>query len=141
MSFTSPTTGTDPTIGATSSSSSSTSATGGLSDDTFLQLMTAELQDQDPLDSSNDPTQYITQLAQFTSMEQESNTAQSTAQLATEQQTSAALAMIGQTASYTDANGNTQTGAVQSVDLTSTGPTLTIGGTPGISYSNVTEVS
>jgi flagellar basal-body rod modification protein FlgD len=141
MSFTSPATGTTSTTGTTTNSASSAVSNSALSDNTFLQLMTAELRDQNPLDTSNDPTQYVTQLAQFTSLEQQTNTAQSAARLATQQETTAALTMIGKTATYVNSSGSAQTGTVESVDLTSTGPTLTIGGTPGIAYSNVTEVS
>jgi len=35
----------------------------------FLQLLVAQLQNQDPLDPS-DPTQFVTQLAQFTQVQQ-----------------------------------------------------------------------
>lgn len=142
MSDITPTTTTTSATNSTSGSTSSTSATPNVNENEFLQLMIAELQNQDPMSaSSTDPTEYVTQLAQFTALEQQTNTAQSTAQSANEQETSGALAMLGQTVSYTDSNGNTYTGAVQQVDLTSSGPTLTVDGTSGIPYSSVTEVS
>lgn len=41
----------------------------------FLQLLVAQLKNQDPLNPS-DPTQFITQLAQFQQLEQSMNTGQ-----------------------------------------------------------------
>ncbi len=37
---------------------------------TFLKLLVAQVQNQDPMNPSQDPTQYVTQLAQFSSLEQ-----------------------------------------------------------------------
>src|SRR6201985_3968897 len=90
------------------SSTSNTSATSSLlNKDQFLQLMMAELQNQNPMSpNSSDPTQYVTELAQFTSLEQQTNTAQSTAQSATATQASQALALLGHTVSYIDPAGN-----------------------------------
>jgi flagellar basal-body rod modification protein FlgD len=143
MSTTPITTGTTGTPGTTLSPSSSTSGTSSiLSKDQFLQLMMAELQNQDPMSpSSSDPTQYITELAQFTSLEQETNTAQSTAQSASADQSASALELLGHTVTYTDSSGNTGTGTVQKVDFTSAGPSLTIDGESGIDPTGVTEVS
>ena len=108
----------------------------------FLQLMMAQLKAQNPLDpSSNDPSQMIQELAQFTSLEQQTNTAQSAAQSAASQQTSTALALLGHTVSYVDSSGVSQSGTVQKVSITPTGPTLTIGGVAGIDPVSVSEVS
>ncbi len=59
------------TTGASSSSSSSaTSATDKLANEqTFLQLFVSQLQNQDPLNPA-DGTQFVTQLAQFSQLEQ-----------------------------------------------------------------------
>src|SRR5579875_1548845 len=62
----------------TSSSSSSSPATSSASATTvdynsFLQLMVQELQNQDPTNPS-DPTQYLSQLASFSNVEQAVNT-------------------------------------------------------------------
>jgi flagellar basal-body rod modification protein FlgD len=114
-----------------------------LSSNEFLQLMMTELENQDPLSpSSSDPTQYLTELAQMTSVEQETNTAQSTAESATEQSVSQAVGLIGDTVSYKDqTTGDEVTGTVNSVQITSSGPTLTIDGTAGVDPSIVTNVS
>jgi flagellar basal-body rod modification protein FlgD len=124
-------------------STNSTSGTGSLlNKDQFLQLMMAQLQNQNPMSpNSSDPTQYVTELAQFTSLEQQTNTAQSTAQSAQANQATQALALLGHTVSYIDPSGNSGTGVVQKVDFTSSGPTLTVNGVSGIQPSGVSEVS
>jgi flagellar basal-body rod modification protein FlgD len=128
--------------GTSGDSISNNSAT-TLSSNQFLQLMMTELENQDPLSpSSSDPTQYLTELAQMTSVEQETNTAQSTAESATEQAVSQAVGLIGDTVSYKDqTTGDVVTGAVNSVQITSTGPTLTIDGVSGVDPSIVTNVT
>lgn len=107
----------------------------------FLDLMMVQLTHQDPT-SPSDPTQYLSELAQMTQVEQETNTAQSTAQSAMAQAVSAAVALIGHSVNYTDqSTGQTVSGTVQKVAITSNGPTLTIGGVTGVAPASVTEVS
>ena len=134
----------DPTTSTTTtqSTSSSTSGTGSLTldKDSFLKLMMVELQHQDPLQPT-DPTQYINELSQMTTLEQTTNMAASEAKAATQQSTVAALQLLGHSVTYSDSSGNTQSGTVQKVQLTSTGPTLTIDGIGGIDPSSVNEVS
>jgi flagellar basal-body rod modification protein FlgD len=112
----------------------------GLGENDFLQLMMMQLQNQDPLNPS-DPTQYLSELANFSTLEQETNIASSSATTASEQSTAAALGLLGHTVSYTDSSGATQSGAVTKIDFTSSGPTLTIGGQTGITLGAITEVS
>jgi flagellar basal-body rod modification protein FlgD len=58
---------------ATSSSSSTTTpATPPVTENMFLQLLVAQLQNQDPTNPT-DSTQFVTQLAQFQTMEQSLN--------------------------------------------------------------------
>ncbi|MGO9751576.1 MAG: flagellar hook capping FlgD N-terminal domain-containing protein [Solirubrobacteraceae bacterium] len=125
------------TPGTTLSNPSATA----LGSNEFLDLMMVQLTHQDPT-SPTDPTQFMSELAQFTSVEQETDTAQSTAQSASAEAVSAAVGLIGHTINYTDPTTNkTVTGAVQSVQITSSGPTLTVGGVAGIAPSTVTQVS
>jgi flagellar basal-body rod modification protein FlgD len=127
----------------TSGDSVANSSATSLSSNQFLQLMMTELENQDPLSpSSSDPTQYLTELAQMTQVEQETNTAQSTAESATEQAVSQAVGLIGDTVSYKNqTTGDLVSGTVNSVQITSAGPTLTIDGIAGVDPSIVTNVS
>ena len=111
-----------------------------LGENDFLKLMMDQLQNQDPLNPS-DPTQYMSELASFSSLEQETQIASSTASASTQQASSSALGLLGHTVSYQDSNGVTQTGTVSKVDFTSSGPTLTVGTTPGIGLGSVLEAS
>ena len=122
----------------TPTTTSGTTSTSGMGESDFLQLMMDQLQNQDPLDPS-DPTQFLGELAQFTSLEQQTNIATTTASTATQQSNASALALLGHTVSYTDSNGAVQSGAVSKVDFSSSGPTLTISGISGISLGSVTE--
>jgi flagellar basal-body rod modification protein FlgD len=144
MSFTSPTTGatgTTSTTGTTATNSSSSNLP--ITQDQFLEMLMAELKNQNPMNpNSSDPMQFVEELAQFTSVEQETNTAESTSTIASGQNTASAVALLGYNVNYTDpTTGATDSGTVQSVDITSSGPTLTINGTSGIAPSSVTEVS
>ncbi|MEL6479469.1 MAG: flagellar hook capping FlgD N-terminal domain-containing protein [Pseudomonadota bacterium] len=70
-----PTTGTAPLQPVETTSSASEDATSALASDfdTFLQLLTAQLRNQDPLEPV-DSTQFVEQLASFSSVEQQIRT-------------------------------------------------------------------
>jgi flagellar basal-body rod modification protein FlgD len=145
-----------PTAAATNKTGSATSSTGSatssaeteptnpkgeLGKNAFLQLMVAQLQAQNPLEPSNG-TEYISELAQFSQLEQTTNIAQSSTQSVAAQRVAQAVGLIGHTVSYTDpSTGATHSGPVQSVEITTAGATLTIEGTPGIELAGVTEVA
>lgn len=117
-----------------------TPASDGLGETQFLTLMMDQLKAQDPL-SPDDPTQFLSELANFSSLEQENSISASSQQTASEQASAAALGLLGKSVSYTDSTGATQTGTVNKVDFTQSGPELTIGTATGIGLSSVTEVS
>jgi flagellar basal-body rod modification protein FlgD len=123
-----------------SATQSGSGPTLGMND--FLTLMVGELKNQNPLNpSSQDPSQSLAQIAQFTMLEQITNLAQSSEQSAKGQQLSQGVSLIGHTVSYTAADGSTQSGIVQSVQTGGSGPTLTVGGTAGIDPTTVNQVS
>jgi flagellar basal-body rod modification protein FlgD len=128
-------TGTQGTSGTTMSNPSS-----NLGENDFLILMMAQLKNQDPL-SPSDPTQYLSELAGFSSLEQQTKIAGSTASAATQQASSSALSLLGRTVGYNDANGNPTSGTVTKVDFSSSGPLLTIGTATGIPLSSITEAT
>ena len=102
--------------------------------------MMVQMKNQDPL-NPQDPSAYLGQLAQLTSVEQQTNIAQSALQTAQAQNTGTALQLLGHNVTYLDPQGNSVTGVVQKVDFTSTGPALTINGVGGISPAAVNQVS
>jgi flagellar basal-body rod modification protein FlgD len=116
------------------SSQSTTNKNGILGKDDFLKILVGEMSHMDPMSAnSQDPTQSIAQMAQFSIVEQLANLTQANAK-------SSGIAMLGKTATYNDPNGGTQQGVVQSVDTSGGEPTLTIGDKSGIALSAVTAV-
>lgn len=103
-------------------------ASSGINANTFLQLLVAQLQYQDPNDPS-DPTQYLTQTASFEEVEQLDSLQTSVQALTTQQQVTSGIGMLGQqvTASV-GTDGSTVSGVVSAVQLASTGPVLTVAG-------------
>ncbi len=137
MSVSAPST-TDSTIGPSQPSSAGSSMAGSLKEGDFLNLMMDQMKNQDPLNPS-DPTQYMSELASFSSLDEQIQIQESSSQSASDQAASSALQMLGQNVNYTDSNGNSGSGTVSAVDFTSGGPTLTVGGTSGISLSEITS--
>jgi flagellar basal-body rod modification protein FlgD len=127
--------------GTEASSATPENPNGELGKNDFLKLMVAQLQAQNPLEPTND-TEYIAELAQFSQLEQTTNIAQTSSQAAVSQQVAQAVGLIGHTVSYTDpTTGASTQGKVQTVEIGSAGPTLTVEGTAGIEPSSITEVS
>jgi len=60
---------TSPAAGSSTSSTSSSSSSSAPTEQMFLQLLVAQLQNQDPLNPT-DSTQFVSQLAQFSELEQ-----------------------------------------------------------------------
>ena len=107
----------------------------------FLKLMVAQLQAQNPLEPTSD-TQYVSELAQFSQLEQTTNLAQSNTEQAGAARTAQAVQLIGHKVSYTDpSTGATVQGTVESVEITSSGAALTIEGVAGIEPGAISEVS
>jgi flagellar basal-body rod modification protein FlgD len=99
----------------------------------FLKLMIAQLQAQDPLQPAN-TNEYVSELAQFTQVEQTTN-------LANASELSGAVQLIGRVVSYTAASGATTTGTVQGVQSNASGTTVTVEGVPGVKLTSITEVN
>jgi len=116
-----------------SSPNTVTSPTSATSDkNLFLKLMVEQLKQQDPMNPT-DGNQWLTQMAQFNSVEQLTNLVSSNAQ-------TQAVGLLGKTASYQDGAGGIAQGTVSSVSMSSGAPTLTIDGTPNIAVSSITQV-
>jgi flagellar basal-body rod modification protein FlgD len=125
--------GTATSTGGTATGTAPGNSSLNVNETQFLQLMVDQLQHQDPLNPSN-PTDFVAQLAQLTSVEQQTNTATNT-------QNSEYVALLGRTVTYNKADGTVASGLVQQVNLSSSGATLTVAGVNGIPVHNVTSVS
>jgi flagellar basal-body rod modification protein FlgD len=128
MSTTSPITGTSGT--SASGLNSTDTATGGtqqtLTQNNFLQLLVAQMENQDPTNPQSD-TEMAAQMAQFTSLTQSSAMSASLSALQ-------ANSLIGSTVTVqTDSTGDTAKGVVQAVNLgansTDGTPQIVINGT------------
>lgn len=141
----------------TSTSTTSTTATSGTSstnttlenstgEDTFLTLLVAQLKNQDPT-SPMDSQAFVTELAQFNSVEQMLGLKQAVQGEATMQETSAAVAMLGKNVTYAvPATGTTPSttasGSVASVNVDTTNNTVSLQiGTQQVPISEVTSVA
>jgi flagellar basal-body rod modification protein FlgD len=117
----------------TANTQSSNASAGILGKDDFLKLFVAQMQNQDP-SSSQDPSQSMQQMAQFSEIEQITN-------LVTQQNQASAVGLIGKTVTYSDKTG-VHTGAVETVNTSAKGaPTLTVAGTAGVDPSTITQVA
>src|SRR5437764_14654009 len=96
---------TNPTA-TTASATAATPATSAskslLDKDAFLKMMMVQLEHQDPLQPS-DPSQFIGQLSQLTTLEQTTNIAASRAKAATAENTVAEHVLLNHTVTYTTA--------------------------------------
>jgi flagellar basal-body rod modification protein FlgD len=116
---------------AAAANTTPTNPKGELGQNDFLKLMIAQLQAQDPLNPGN-TNEYVTELAQFTQVEQTTN-------LANASELSGAVQLIGRTVNYSAAGGG-GTGQVESIQSSSSGTTVTVGGKSGITLASITEV-
>ncbi len=105
---------------------------GVLGQNDFLKLMIAQLQAQNPLEPGNS-NEYLSELAQFTQVEQMTN-------MANANELSGAVQMIGRKVSYNASSGQGATGTVESVQSSASGTTVTVEGTSGIALSAITNV-
>ncbi|MFK5979818.1 MAG: flagellar hook assembly protein FlgD [Rhizobiaceae bacterium] len=106
-------------IGATNtnqyvtSQESSASKNDNVDYDTFLQLLVAQLKNQDPTEPS-DPAEFLSQLASFSGVEQQIQMNTKLDSLLTGSQLGQATNLIGKTITF---NGGTANGVVSSVHL------------------------
>jgi flagellar basal-body rod modification protein FlgD len=118
------TSATDSTSKSSSSTSSTTSST-GVDYNTFLQLLIAEMKNQDPTNPM-DTSQYMSQFAQLSSVEQAMQTNTKLDALLSSQSLSQANGLIGKTVSFTDSTGASFSGKVASVSINSDGSIATL---------------
>lgn len=100
---------------------------GELGKQDFLQLLVAQLRNQDPLRPMED-REFITQLAQFRTLETMINLEERVQALAAVQVFSQATALIGKTVEAQLADGTRVVGVVTEVSLTGDSPRLLVDG-------------
>lgn len=98
-----------------------------LGKDAFMKMMIESLRQQDPSNAA-DSKEFVQQLSQMTSLEQITNMATATANLATEQREARAVGMLGKTVGYLASDGLRVEGVVEAVDRSSGSPLLKVGG-------------
>lgn len=120
---------TQPTAlsGLSAGASNGLSTTSSDDYDMFLQLLVAQLKYQDPMNPT-DSTQFLSQNAQFTSLQKMEQLTASMGQLVTAQMTFGAAGLIGQQVTYSDATGAVASGTATGVTFSASGPSLTVDG-------------
>ncbi|VIO66110.1 Basal-body rod modification protein FlgD [Bradyrhizobium ivorense] len=108
-----------------SSASSSTKSTSTVDYNTFLQLLIAEMKNQDPTNPM-DTSQYMSQFAQLSSVEQAMQTNSKLDALLSSSALSQADGLIGRTVSFTDTTGASVTGKIASVSINTDGAVATL---------------
>jgi len=120
------TSATDTTsTGYSANSSTKTTSTNGVDYNTFLQLLVAEMKNQDPTNPM-DTAQYMSQFAQLSTVEQAMQTNAKLDALLSSQSLSQADGLIGKTVSFTDSTGASFSGKVVSISINSDGSIATL---------------
>jgi flagellar basal-body rod modification protein FlgD len=88
----------------------------------------------------SDSSEWIGQMAQFSQLEQVSNTASTTQKIADTLNRNGSLGLIGHAVTYLDDAGGTHDGTVQTVDVAGGLTSLTVDGVAGIDSGQVTQV-
>jgi flagellar basal-body rod modification protein FlgD len=137
---TDPITGTTTATTATAATSSTKKADPVLGKDDFLKLMVAQMKNQDPMNPADDKDN-IAQMAQFSSLEQITNLATATQDLANKMSLTQNIGLLGHTVTYTGANGTAVSGTVDGMNLEKDGTaTLSVAGQTGVDPTSITAV-
>jgi flagellar basal-body rod modification protein FlgD len=133
-------TGPIATTASTANAAKTKAPTNELGKDDFLKLLAAQLQYQNPMDPM-DNTQFVSQMANFSSLEQITNLATAQANLTKTVTAQQSIALIGHTVSYVGSDDAVKTGVVKSVETAGGIPTLTIDGVSGVDPSYVSQIT
>lgn len=126
------------TVSSVSSNSPSAAAAGtttptatlpqqALGQDDFLKLLAQQFQSQDPLKPMDD-TSFISQMAQFSSLQETSAMAKTLASMQSAQQVTAANSYLGHSVTVDNGSGATDTGDVTAIDTSGSSPKLIVNG-------------
>jgi flagellar basal-body rod modification protein FlgD len=115
----------------------STTGTKTLGQEDFLKLLAVQMQAQDPLQPMQD-TEFISQMATFTSLQQMTDLNTSFSSFATQQGSVDATTYLGKTVTLTDPNAGPVTGLVTGVNYATGTPQIIVDGN---SYDTTTITS
>ena len=129
MSVSAPSSATNSAASAAAYSSTVTRAPKqALDSNDFMKLLAVQFQQQDPMKPMDD-TAFISQMAQFSALQQSNTTATEMGLLRSDQQNASATGMLGRTVTVSDKDGLPVIGQVSAVVNTeSDGPALVVNG-------------
>lgn len=110
-----------------------------LGQEDFLKLLVAQLSSQDPMNPQKD-TEFIAQVAQFSSLEQTRAMQTELVGLRADQQVQQAAGLIGRTVSLRAESGEVVTGQVTGLAMDGTTPRIVVNGLP-FAVSSLLSVS
>ncbi|MES2311597.1 MAG: flagellar hook capping FlgD N-terminal domain-containing protein [Pseudomonadota bacterium] len=97
----------------------------GINEQDFIKLFVSELQFQDPMQPL-DNSQFLTQLAQFVSIEQQSEEVSGINNLLTLDSSDQSLGLLSHTVQVTNADGSTTSGKVTGIQYGANGVQMTV---------------
>jgi flagellar basal-body rod modification protein FlgD len=112
----------------------------GLNKDQFLQLLVAQLKNQDPM-SPVGSQEFMSQMAAFSTLEQVTNMAVANEEQNQMMAINQSLSLVGHNVTYVKEGESLAEGKVESVDFGEEGFSLTINGESGIPAGAVTKVA
>ena len=112
----------------------------GLNKDQFLQLLVAQLKNQDPM-APVGSQEFMSQMAAFSTLEQVTNMAVANEEQNQMMAINQSLSLVGHNVTYMKEDESLAEGKVESVDFGEEGFALTINGESGIPAGAVTKVS
>ena len=132
------TTRTSSTNGTSNQSAAKLGAAAGMGKDDFMQLLIAQLQNQDPMKPMDDK-EFITQLAQFSSLEASEKMTAQMEELTGSQMLVQAATLIGKNVSAKLETGEVVTGPISQVKMMDGKPVAVVNG-KDIDTSLITQI-